>query len=51
MCVLAAGDAVYMSSEEKRQEYVLAQDGLVYKGSSTRIKAYPWLFGQVCHSH
>ncbi|XP_067095240.1 protein-glutamine gamma-glutamyltransferase 2a isoform X1 [Osmerus mordax] len=41
-----ARDAVYMSSEEKRQEYVLAQDGLVYKGSSTRIKAYPWLFGQ-----
>ena len=39
MCVLAAGDAVYMSSEEKRQEYVLAQDGLVYKGSSTDRKS------------
>uniref|UniRef100_A0A3B3XB94 Protein-glutamine gamma-glutamyltransferase 2 n=1 Tax=Poecilia mexicana TaxID=48701 RepID=A0A3B3XB94_9TELE len=39
-------DAVYMKSEEKRKEYVLAQHGLVYRGSHKRIKGKPWNFGQ-----
>uniref|UniRef100_A0A3B3VPP9 Protein-glutamine gamma-glutamyltransferase 2 n=1 Tax=Poecilia latipinna TaxID=48699 RepID=A0A3B3VPP9_9TELE len=39
-------DAVYMKSEEKRKEYVLAQHGLVYRGSQKRIKGKPWNFGQ-----
>ncbi|XP_061592517.1 protein-glutamine gamma-glutamyltransferase 2-like [Cololabis saira] len=39
-------DAVYMRSKEKRQEYVLAQQGQIYKGSSKRIKGKPWNFGQ-----
>lgn len=40
------GDAVYMRSETKRQEYVLAQHGQVYRGTYKRIKGTPWNFGQ-----
>ncbi|XP_043987857.1 protein-glutamine gamma-glutamyltransferase 2-like isoform X4 [Gambusia affinis] len=40
-------DAVYLKSEEKRKEYVLAQHGLVYRGSHKRIKGKPWNFGQI----
>ncbi|XP_040009864.1 protein-glutamine gamma-glutamyltransferase 2-like [Xiphias gladius] len=39
-------DAVYMHSETKRQEYVLAQHGQIYRGTYKRIKAAPWNFGQ-----
>ncbi|MED6263256.1 hypothetical protein CHARACLAT_002610 [Characodon lateralis] len=39
-------DAVYMQSEKKRKEYVLAQHGLVYRGTHTRIKGKPWNLGQ-----
>ncbi|XP_076596960.1 protein-glutamine gamma-glutamyltransferase 2-like [Chaetodon auriga] len=39
-------DAVYMRSESKRQEYVLAQHGLIYRGTHKRIKGTPWNFGQ-----
>uniref|UniRef100_A0AAQ5X8W8 Protein-glutamine gamma-glutamyltransferase 2 n=1 Tax=Amphiprion ocellaris TaxID=80972 RepID=A0AAQ5X8W8_AMPOC len=40
------GDAVHMRSETKRQEYVLAQHGQVYRGTHKRIKGSPWNFGQ-----
>ncbi|KAM9350327.1 protein-glutamine gamma-glutamyltransferase 2-like [Symphorus nematophorus] len=39
-------DAVYMSSETKRREYVLAQHGQIYRGTYKRIKGTPWNFGQ-----
>ncbi|XP_039459984.1 protein-glutamine gamma-glutamyltransferase 2-like isoform X2 [Oreochromis aureus] len=39
-------DAVYMHSETKRQEYVLAQHGQIYRGIHKRIKGTPWNFGQ-----
>ncbi|KAM4609902.1 protein-glutamine gamma-glutamyltransferase 2-like [Polymixia lowei] len=39
-------DAVYMMNEAKKQEYVLAQHGLIYKGTPKRMKATPWNFGQ-----
>ncbi|XP_069549902.1 protein-glutamine gamma-glutamyltransferase 2-like [Brachyistius frenatus] len=39
-------DAVYMNDETSRQEYVLAQHGLLYKGTYTRITQLPWNFGQ-----
>ncbi|XP_056279670.1 protein-glutamine gamma-glutamyltransferase 2-like [Pseudoliparis swirei] len=39
-------DAVYMRSEAKRQEYVLAQCGQIYRGTHKRIKGRPWNFGQ-----
>ncbi|XP_059189614.1 protein-glutamine gamma-glutamyltransferase 2-like [Centropristis striata] len=39
-------DAVYMRSETKRQEYVLAQHGQIYRGTFKRIKGTPWNFGQ-----
>uniref|UniRef100_H2UTL3 Protein-glutamine gamma-glutamyltransferase 2 n=1 Tax=Takifugu rubripes TaxID=31033 RepID=H2UTL3_TAKRU len=40
------GDAVYMRSETKRKEYVLAQHGLVYRGTHKRIKGTPWNYRQ-----
>lgn len=36
-----------MRSETKRQEYVLAQHGQIYKGTYKRIKGIPWNYGQV----
>uniref|UniRef100_A0A8C4EJ58 Protein-glutamine gamma-glutamyltransferase 2 n=1 Tax=Dicentrarchus labrax TaxID=13489 RepID=A0A8C4EJ58_DICLA len=39
-------DAVFMRSETKRQEYVLAQHGQIYRGTYKRIKGTPWNFGQ-----
>ncbi|XP_031701206.1 protein-glutamine gamma-glutamyltransferase 2-like [Anarrhichthys ocellatus] len=41
-----SSDAVYMRSEMKRQEYVLAQSGQIYRGTPQRIKGKPWNFGQ-----
>lgn len=41
------GDAVFMCSEEKRQEYVLAEHGQIYRGTYKQIKETPWNFGQV----
>ncbi|XP_034021561.1 protein-glutamine gamma-glutamyltransferase 2-like [Thalassophryne amazonica] len=39
-------DAVYMRSETKRQEYVLSQHGLIYRGTHKMISGTPWNFGQ-----
>ncbi|XP_045689221.1 protein-glutamine gamma-glutamyltransferase 2 [Phyllostomus hastatus] len=39
-------DAVYLDSEEERQEYVLSQQGFIYQGSAKFIKGIPWNFGQ-----
>ncbi|XP_002915212.2 protein-glutamine gamma-glutamyltransferase 2 [Ailuropoda melanoleuca] len=39
-------DAVYLDSEEERQEYVLTQQGFIYQGSVKWIKSIPWNFGQ-----
>ncbi|XP_016042991.1 protein-glutamine gamma-glutamyltransferase 2 [Erinaceus europaeus] len=39
-------DAVYLDSEEERQEYVLTQQGFIYQGSAKFIKNIPWNYGQ-----
>ncbi|XP_005392599.1 PREDICTED: protein-glutamine gamma-glutamyltransferase 2 [Chinchilla lanigera] len=39
-------DAVYMDSDQERQEYVLTQQGFIYQGSAKFIKSIPWNFGQ-----
>ncbi|XP_072268374.1 protein-glutamine gamma-glutamyltransferase 4 [Pyxicephalus adspersus] len=39
-------DAVYMPDEEERQEYVLNDTGYIYVGSTSKITARPWNFGQ-----
>uniref|UniRef100_A0A674EED3 Protein-glutamine gamma-glutamyltransferase 2 n=1 Tax=Salmo trutta TaxID=8032 RepID=A0A674EED3_SALTR len=41
------GDVVYMDSEEKLMEYVLAQDGIIFRGSWKYLIPTPWNFGQV----
>ncbi|XP_017578504.2 protein-glutamine gamma-glutamyltransferase 2-like [Pygocentrus nattereri] len=39
-------DSVYLANEAERQEYVLSQDGLIYRGKPKRITVLPWTFGQ-----
>lgn len=40
------GDAVHMESEKDLAEYVLAQDGLIFRGSDKYPIPTPWNFGQ-----
>ncbi|KPP70871.1 hypothetical protein Z043_110259 [Scleropages formosus] len=39
-------DAVYMDTEEERAEYVLTQDGIIYRGDHKYLQGTPWNFGQ-----
>ncbi|XP_051955704.1 protein-glutamine gamma-glutamyltransferase 2-like [Xyrauchen texanus] len=39
-------DSVYLASEAEREEYVLSQDGLIYRGIPKHITELPWTFGQ-----
>lgn len=39
-------DAVYMKSKDKKDEYVLSQHGIIYRGTPKRIKGLPWNYGQ-----
>lgn len=45
--LLPVADAVYMDSDQERQEYVLTQQGFIYQGSAKFINGIPWNFGQV----
>lgn len=40
------GDAVYMENEKDLEEYVLAQDGLIFRGSNKYPIPTPWNYGQ-----
>ncbi|KAM3620713.1 uncharacterized protein V6R79_000899 [Siganus canaliculatus] len=40
------GDAVYMEDQESLAEYVLAQDGIIFRGSYKHPIPTPWNFGQ-----
>ncbi|KAF4096311.1 protein-glutamine gamma-glutamyltransferase 2a [Onychostoma macrolepis] len=39
-------DSVYLASEAEREEYVLSQDGLIFRGIHKHITVLPWTFGQ-----
>lgn len=39
-------DAVFLDDEEKRDEYVLNEQGKVYVGAYRRSRGRPWAFGQ-----
>ncbi|KAK5615047.1 hypothetical protein CRENBAI_006549 [Crenichthys baileyi] len=39
-------DEVYMDNEQSLAEYVLAQDGIIFRGSSKHTIPTPWNFGQ-----
>ncbi|KAJ0068974.1 hypothetical protein NL108_015739 [Boleophthalmus pectinirostris] len=41
-----SGDAVYMEREEDLAEYILSQDGLIYRGSFKYPYGTPWSYGQ-----
>ncbi|XP_068615184.1 protein-glutamine gamma-glutamyltransferase 2-like [Brachionichthys hirsutus] len=41
-----SGDAVYMDNEENLAEYVLSQDGIIFRGSYKYPIPNPWNFGQ-----
>uniref|UniRef100_A0A667Y287 Protein-glutamine gamma-glutamyltransferase 2 n=1 Tax=Myripristis murdjan TaxID=586833 RepID=A0A667Y287_9TELE len=40
------GDAVYMDNEESLKEYVLCQDGIIFRGNYKLPLPTPWNFGQ-----
>uniref|UniRef100_UPI003AAD8477 protein-glutamine gamma-glutamyltransferase 2 n=1 Tax=Centroberyx gerrardi TaxID=166262 RepID=UPI003AAD8477 len=40
------GDVVYMDNEESLREYVLSQDGIIFRGSYKHLIPTPWNFGQ-----
>ncbi|XP_032369297.1 protein-glutamine gamma-glutamyltransferase 2 isoform X1 [Etheostoma spectabile] len=40
------GDAVYMDNEQSLAEYVLSQDGIIFRGSYKYPISTPWNFGQ-----
>ncbi|XP_033324173.2 transglutaminase isoform X1 [Megalopta genalis] len=39
-------DAVYLEGEDRRQEYVLAEDGLIWRGSYNRLRPTVWKYSQ-----
>ncbi|XP_035517148.1 protein-glutamine gamma-glutamyltransferase 5 [Morone saxatilis] len=39
-------DWVFLSDEEQRQEYVMNEQGIIYKGSGNYISSMSWDFGQ-----
>lgn len=41
-----SGDVVYIESEEKRQEYVMNEMGLIWQGTTKNHHAKPWNYGQ-----
>ncbi|KAG9340663.1 hypothetical protein JZ751_021219 [Albula glossodonta] len=41
-----AEDWVYLPSEPERQEYVMNEEGVIYRGSQYHISALEWDFGQ-----
>ncbi|XP_061689654.1 protein-glutamine gamma-glutamyltransferase 2 [Syngnathoides biaculeatus] len=41
-----SGDAVYMDNKESLEEYVLSQDGIIFRGDAKYPIATPWNFGQ-----
>lgn len=43
----SAEDSVYMDSSVQRNEYVLEDFGMIWKGVSGQFEGIPWTFGQV----
>ncbi|XP_043255316.1 annulin isoform X1 [Colletes gigas] len=39
-------DVVYMEDEDERQEYVLSEDGLIWRGSYNRLRPTVWKYSQ-----
>ena len=39
-------DDVYLSLEEARQEYILEDTGLIWRGSHNSMRPSPWTYGQ-----
>lgn len=39
-------DVVYLENEAERQEYVLAEDGLIWRGSHNRLRPTVWKYAQ-----
>ncbi|XP_053985887.1 annulin isoform X1 [Hylaeus volcanicus] len=40
------GDVVYLEDEDQRQEYVMAEDGLIWRGSYNRLRPTVWKYSQ-----
>ena len=50
LCV--SDDWVYLGVEEERQEYVMKEQSIIYRGSESYISGLAWDLGQVrTHTH
>lgn len=45
--VVLADDDVFLKDEKKRAEYVMNEQGVIYKGSFNYISSMKWDYGQV----
>lgn len=43
----SSGDWVFLPDEMERQEYVMNEQGIIYRGSANYISSMSWDFGQV----
>lgn len=43
----SSDDGVFLEDEEERAEYVMNEDGVIYKGSYNYISSTRWDYGQV----
>lgn len=50
LIILFIEDSVYLPSEERLQEYILNENGILYQGSWDDITTMPWNFGQVTYT-
>ncbi len=42
---------VYLSKPDEREEYVLNDNGLIWKGTHDNFFAQPWNYAQVYYTH
>lgn len=46
-CFTIVGDAVYLDDEPSLEEYIMSQDGIIFRGDHNYTVPSPWNFGQV----
>lgn len=44
--IFSLDDVVYLENEDERQEYVLAEDGLIWRGNRNRLRPTVWKYAQ-----
>ena len=45
---VSKGDTVFMKDRDEREEYILNESGIIWRGTHEKMKPTPWNFAQVC---